>query len=1014
MSDLEIDPIRRFDSLEDFTNLHISIGGGGFGLVEKCLVNSTKHFIVMKTPLFSSKIPKEMIIESIIQEYNMLVKCSHPAVQMAIGFYHPTNTDEYRLLMPYYQNKSLREKIKTEIFQNDSSIKFIMALGIASGMKYLHNKGISHRDLKPENILIDDDEYPVITDFGLSRENIDDMSTRAGTILYAAPEVFDGSGNYDKKVDVYSYALIVNEIYSGKIPFHKMNEDDIKRAKKGGNIEIDESVPEFLADLLKECLNPNPSFRPDFDEIDQTLRSNFYKLGETIAIAKYINKLDSEMKQKRFFRAPKQILKLPPQNEDYPEDFNDPIDWESFHKAIQPEDNKKIILVMAFGTRQSGKSKFLRTITGNQAYVSGTGLTSTTMGILIDGPYKKREIEENIVERDFKNYFNTSSVEDGTPIYFIDSQGFGDEKLENKPNYRKILERTISILSSISNICISSTSISEKDTDLGDLFKTIRKIQLIQDKAVCQICLLVKGFDKTDRLRTTSLKAFENHHNEFRDQYLDEHQKISSYYLSHCLNIMPICSFKINTLAYLHSVWYDFSHVFTKIQKENLTTKENIISTLMALSDFFLNQDFNKIMKRLDEILKEREEKFNQTLKNLDENKKNILKCCFACCFYIAEDIAYLLEQSFRISFNENDKKELLGLINARSTSISRFLLPYLLGNYDISISDFLQYSITTHSDIAKYMKENSNRFARHIREESDAGKAAIPVIAIVDTAAICCCAIPGIGIAIGGAISCIGNGSFILYKKIQERKRNKLKEEAFNSTIFPFIWDHKISQYKGKNYDISKNDSIGKENEQLIIFCEQQDNDSSLLFRSLTGIYVDFSSSENVSMLFANYKISKDLMPRFKLYGIPHKSKFQDYSVEKIHFLYLKGISQEDLRSFCRAQNKKPIIVSSCLENQKLSIEPDGICLFNLFYISSNSYNLDIVFRQSYSNFVKNPTYKKEMSNKLSINSNNVEFLPINSKDFNFIQNGPVTNALIRYGCRYVLQDKTFEIKKK
>ena len=46
--------------------------------------------------------------------------------------------------------------------------------------------------MKPENVLIDKDGYAVITDFGLSKENIKgltDASTMCGTPEYLAPEV---------------------------------------------------------------------------------------------------------------------------------------------------------------------------------------------------------------------------------------------------------------------------------------------------------------------------------------------------------------------------------------------------------------------------------------------------------------------------------------------------------------------------------------------------------------------------------------------------------------------------------------------------------------------------------------------------------------------------------------------------------------------------------------------------------------------------------------------------------
>ena len=44
-----------------------------------------------------------------------------------------------------------------------------LALGVATGMAYLHSKSIVHRDLKPENVLLTHSGGVKICDFGLAR-----------------------------------------------------------------------------------------------------------------------------------------------------------------------------------------------------------------------------------------------------------------------------------------------------------------------------------------------------------------------------------------------------------------------------------------------------------------------------------------------------------------------------------------------------------------------------------------------------------------------------------------------------------------------------------------------------------------------------------------------------------------------------------------------------------------------------------------------------------------------------
>ena len=66
----------------------------------------------------------------------------------------------------------------------------------------------SIRDLKPENVLLEGDGHIKITDFGLSKQGIDDQMgkkafTFCGTPEYLAPEIIKRSG-HDKSVDWWS------------------------------------------------------------------------------------------------------------------------------------------------------------------------------------------------------------------------------------------------------------------------------------------------------------------------------------------------------------------------------------------------------------------------------------------------------------------------------------------------------------------------------------------------------------------------------------------------------------------------------------------------------------------------------------------------------------------------------------------------------------------------------------------------------------------------------------------
>ena len=99
-----------------------------------------------------------------------------------------------------------------------------LAMDVVKGLNWLHHKGIIHRDLKSGNILIDSAGRAKLTDFGLSyvRRRRDDSMVGyhgvAGSPSYIAPEVLAGR-EYGGAADVYSFAVLLNEMLSGAVPY---------------------------------------------------------------------------------------------------------------------------------------------------------------------------------------------------------------------------------------------------------------------------------------------------------------------------------------------------------------------------------------------------------------------------------------------------------------------------------------------------------------------------------------------------------------------------------------------------------------------------------------------------------------------------------------------------------------------------------------------------------------------------------------------------------------------------
>lgn len=98
-----------------------------------------------------------------------------------------------------------------------------IALDIAHGMEYIHSQGVIHRDVKPENILFDGEFCAKVVDFGVACEEVycNTLEDDPGTYRWMAPEMYKRKP-YCRKVDVYSFGLLLWELVSGSIPYEEM------------------------------------------------------------------------------------------------------------------------------------------------------------------------------------------------------------------------------------------------------------------------------------------------------------------------------------------------------------------------------------------------------------------------------------------------------------------------------------------------------------------------------------------------------------------------------------------------------------------------------------------------------------------------------------------------------------------------------------------------------------------------------------------------------------------------
>ena len=207
-------------------------------------------------------------------EYESINQLDHANIIKAFGISFGDSTHPPAILLEYCVS-NLKKKIK----KLTNSERICAIVDLSSAMKEVHSVGIIHRDLKLENILLDENNKIKVSDFGLcTLMTVDNESkTRTqmtGTLKYMAPELVQEKTDYDEKVDVYAFGVVVFLILT-KGEFPKISLADVGAGKKA---DIPSSISGFARDLINKCWSYEASDRPSFAEICDTLKGNEDKL----------------------------------------------------------------------------------------------------------------------------------------------------------------------------------------------------------------------------------------------------------------------------------------------------------------------------------------------------------------------------------------------------------------------------------------------------------------------------------------------------------------------------------------------------------------------------------------------------------------------------------------------------------------------------------------------------------------------------------------------------------------
>jgi tetratricopeptide (TPR) repeat protein len=268
--------------------LQEEIGHGGFGRVFRARDRVGDTIVALK--VFSKRQSPEAV-KRLRREVQLAHRVTHPGVVRTYDIVEAEG--RLCLSMEYVEGVTLGARLKEPIGGDELAQ---IGLDVARALGAAHRVGVVHRDLKPANVILRTATgRAVIADFGISRreaeEPLDDEAIThddqlVGTPQYMAPEQLL-SGEVGPPADVYSWALVMFEAATGKLPHSGKTVAQLaveRREMVPPKLEtIRGDLPQALCRAVDVCLQADPRARPQSGDALKLLLQSLVATGDQTA-----------------------------------------------------------------------------------------------------------------------------------------------------------------------------------------------------------------------------------------------------------------------------------------------------------------------------------------------------------------------------------------------------------------------------------------------------------------------------------------------------------------------------------------------------------------------------------------------------------------------------------------------------------------------------------------------------------------------------------------------------------
>jgi serine/threonine-protein kinase len=155
-------------------------------------------------------------VERFRREAESAARLQHPHI---VSVYDRGEVEgTYYIAMQYIEGPTLKALIESGLTP-EQAVSLVRQ--VLEAARFAHRGGIVHRDLKPQNVIVDAEGKAVVTDFGIARAGVSEI-TQTGSVMgtphYLSPEQAQGF-EVTAVSDLYSIGVLLYEALTGRVPF---------------------------------------------------------------------------------------------------------------------------------------------------------------------------------------------------------------------------------------------------------------------------------------------------------------------------------------------------------------------------------------------------------------------------------------------------------------------------------------------------------------------------------------------------------------------------------------------------------------------------------------------------------------------------------------------------------------------------------------------------------------------------------------------------------------------------